>query len=135
MGRSVSWPCGASTVVYGTLDWDDEVDWDYHVQWFQELVKTLFPSTWEQDAWVDREDHAFMGNNHALFGISEYCGLLSYWVLPRHNAGCNFVTHYNPGLSDAWCARIAPKFTKAFAALRKLGTMSNGEGVYQRIDA
>lgn len=133
MGRSVSYPSGASCVAYATVDVEECDDWDWLADDFRSEVKRLFPSAWEQDAWPGREDHALMGNHHALFGISEYCGLVAYWILPRHHAGCSYTTHYNPGLSEAWCAKVAPKFRKAFAALNKLGTMSNGEGVFERI--
>lgn len=135
MGRSVSYACGATVVAYGHLDYEDEHD-DYtytdQMDYFREEVKRMFPSTWEQDEWLGREDHVLMANYHALFGMSEYCGLVSYWIVPRYDAGCSYrCGDISPALTDRWIAQIEPKFTSAFGALRKLGSMSNGEGVYE----
>ncbi len=132
MGRSVSHPAGATTVAYAHLTIEDEWDWEQLVDDFRATIAGMFPSAWEQDGWLGREDHVLMGNHHALFGMSEYCGLVAYWMVPRHDAGCSWTTHYHPELSTAWCKRTERRFLGAFGTLTRVGTMSNGEGVYER---
>ena len=146
MGRSVSSPCGATTVVYRTLEptgWEDEdgthnepTDLDY--QWeFEGIVEDLqrhaaelWPSFEKCDKWVDREDHAVLMNSHAYLGVSEYCGMVALWVLPRTEEHDWYPT---ANLCEAWCHQIAPKFTKAFAAYRKVAVFSNGEAFFEKV--
>jgi hypothetical protein len=43
-------------------------------------------------------------------------------------------TTNHDAFADRWIASIADKFVAAFGELTKVGSMSNGEGVYRRID-
>lgn len=65
-------------------------------------------------------------------------GLVSMWVVPKE------ATYYSaPGfevLRDHWIDQIGQRFEEVAHAcfgepLKKLGHMSNGEGVYQRLSA
>ncbi len=117
---------------------DASDDWDWYVEDFQREMKRAFPSMSECDEWVGREDHALLENQYAFFGVSEYCGLVSMWVQPKD-------PHYSENESwearrDHWISQIGPKFYKVAStcfgtALRKMGTFSNGESVYQAIAA
>ena len=100
-------------------------DWDYQIDDFREEVRRLFPSACRADDWIGREDHVLMENGHARFGVSEYCGLVSYWMVPRED----YYGSVSP-LSQAWCAKAPAKFEAAFGTLRKVGSFSNGGGVY-----
>lgn len=113
----------------GTIERDAEFDWECIVDDFQTHVQNLFPSTSKCDEWLDREDHALMENGHARFGISEYCGLVAYWVVPKDWDGYGADT---TPLAERWINSIAPKFTKAFGQYEKLGTASNGESFYRK---
>jgi hypothetical protein len=156
MGRSVSYPRGASVVYAETptnsycascgdyageggcdcseedRDWrEGEVDWDWVMDDHRQTLRAMFPSFWDADEWLDREDHVLARNSLVSFGVSEYCGLMSIWLVPRgdlENAGLE-------AFAERWIAAVLPKFRKAFGQYEKLGSMSNGEGVFRKVAA
>ena len=115
----------------GTVDPDSD-DYAMDIEDFQTHLKSLFPSVNSCDEWLGNEDHVLAENRLARFGMSEYCGLLSYWIVPKEN-GCYSDEQIEP-LAKRWIASIADKFVAAFGEMTKIGSMSNGEGVYRRID-
>lgn len=149
MGRSVSYPSDSVVVCYrdvssfgavyaedenGDFDYDDIVDIDefearddfeFFVEDIRESVKSEWPSFYEEDGWIDREDRILLANGHAYVGVSEYCGLASIWLVPRESE--------HEELSAAWCASIENKFKKLFGELVKVGSFSNGESVYKKV--
>jgi hypothetical protein len=130
MSRSVSYATGSQVVTYADFDFGEDDQFDDLVEDFRTQLQAMFPSVRHQDAWLGREDHVLAGNARALFGMSEYGGLVSYWIVPRSDPGtADF------GLATRWIESIAPKFVGAFGRLRKVATMSNGEGVYERLIA
>jgi hypothetical protein len=132
MGRSVSYPRDA-VVTFGTFEGEDEWDWRDLISDFRSEVKRLFPSATNCDEWIGggrSEDHAVMENGHAYFGVSEYCGMVSYWVVAKPD----YYGDISP-LAEAWIAKIAPRFTNSFGTLRKVGVFSNGGGVYEPISS
>lgn len=110
----------------------DGDDFDELVDDFRLHLKHLFPSVEPADDWIDREDHVLAENRLARFGMSEYCGLVAYWIVPRES-GYYADDQIGP-LAERWVKSIADKFVAAFGELSKVGSMSNGEGVYRRID-
>ena len=163
MGRSVSYPSGARVVTFkhfddtvecevcdgdGHYDEDGETidcvecggsgealcepDADDIIEDFRSHLKHLFPSVESADDWIGREDHVLAENKLARFGISEYCGLVAYWIVPRSFNEYYGDTDPSP-LSERWVDNIADKFVAAFGELTKVGSMSNGEGVYRQI--
>ena len=153
MGRSVSYPSGA-TVAYFAAEPDEdfcitcsnvasdctcaeedrdmiegEVNFDSLREWAMDAAQSLFPSMWPEDReWRGREDRVLMRNYLADFGWSEYCGLIAFWLVPREGLEGNL-----EAFADRWIASVEGKFSKTFANLTRLGTFSNGEGVFQRI--
>ncbi len=116
---------------------DPQDDWDYYVDDFRSMMKRAFPSLNDCDEWVGREDHALLENRHCYIGVSEYCGLVSMWVVPKD---ADWREEHVANLRDRWISQIERKFydtaNQCFGtALRKLGSFSNGEGVYERIAA
>lgn len=147
MGRSVSYPTGAH-VAFSHWDagwvthdpeteepldeeyFDDcpaECDWEYIVDTFKSDIKVLYPSTWEADKWVGREDHAIMANNYCFFGISEYCGTIAYWAVLRGD-----LQWAEEGRAEHWFNQIGPRFHKTFSTMYRIGGFSDGTSVYQR---
>lgn len=108
----------------------DSDSYDTLLDDFRDHLHYLFPSTVSEDKWLGDEDHVLASNRHALFGMSEYCGLVSYWIVPQEWDG------YAPdttALSLRWIDQIADKFVAAFGELSKVGTASNGESFYRQI--
>lgn len=140
MGRSVSYPSAAQVVTFKFFSDDRaEDDFDMLIDDFRDQLRVMFPSVVEADDWIDREDHVLAENKLARFGMSEYCGLVAYWIVPKEYSGPKGELYYSSDrfiepMSKRWVRSIADKFVAAFGELSKVGSMSNGEGVYRRID-
>jgi len=153
MGRSVSVASGAFAVVYqnckdfGYRTEDEEgnkiaepeldeylaeLDWEDFMENLRADAKALFPSLENCDKWLDREDHAILENRFAYFGISEYMGLVSIWLVLKNDLHDYYDRRDWTGIATKWADQVKPKFEKNFGDLRKVGTFSNGEGVYER---
>lgn len=129
MGRSVSYPSNTAGLSFAHVEIEDQWDWDDLVDDFRHEVGRLFPSTYADDRWLGREDHVLVSNAFAHFGLSEYCGMVAYWVVPRDDLDGSAAA-----LAQGWCNRIAPRFEAHFGDLVKVGNFSNGGGVYARRD-
>ena len=154
MGRSVSYPSDATVITFASWEPDfDETfqspedvfysarseEYEMLIDDFRASLRAMFPSVVEADKWIDQEDHVLAENKLARFGMSEYCGLIAYWIVPNEYSGPDGTFYYSSDrfiepLSKRWVASIADKFVAAFGELSKVGSMSNGEGVYRRID-
>lgn len=123
MGRSVSYPRG-SVVAFTTFDGEDSWDWQLFIEEFEEEARLLWPSFRKCNIWLDREDHAILENNHTYFGVSEYCGLVAFWLVPKDE---------DDPLAWRWISQIEKKFNKTFGTLSKIGCFSNGECIFEKI--
>ena len=103
------------------IDYDNLAFYD-HLEDFVAQCQDRWPSLQPCDKWLGSEDHAVLENGHAYFGISEYCNMLAYWVVPKDDED-NLAAH--------WCASIERGFINTFGRLTKIGTFSNGESVYR----
>ena len=118
--------CDQDEVSFSTIY--GETDWDWLKDDLRDRAKALMPSMWSNTKWLGRENQVLMSNDHAHFGFSEYCGLMSIWLVVRDDAE-------RPGLAEEWCQKVWPKFQEEFGEFQKVGSMSNGEGVFKRIAA
>lgn len=126
MARSVSTPPNTEVVAYDYVDRDDDpFFFEDLIEGAQCRIYALFPSMTPADRWLGREDRVVAENGHAWFGFSEYMGLIAYWLVPKEDDGCE--------LHRAWCGQVSRRFADEFASLRRVGMMSNGEGVFERI--
>lgn len=152
MGRSVSTPHNATVVTYKPIEVDPYEDtdedgetvtvepteldfqdaFDSMVEDLQEYAPTLWPSLRKCDEWLGREDHALLENDLCYIGISEYCGLIAYWIVPKSEHRAGYSDQHVDNLCARWVSQIADKFVKTFGAYHKVGTFSNGESVYER---
>lgn len=127
MGRTVSTPSRAALVAFETFDAGDGDCFDPYEEWasykecITERAANAWPSLKECGEFVGREDFALLQNSHAFFGVSEYCGLVSIWFLPK--AECP--------LASRWLDQIEPRFSREFGTLRRTGLMSNGVAVFR----
>lgn len=125
MGRGVSVPSGAFAVAYQEIGEEEEGFWDSFLESELDYLQSFWGSFRACDKWVGREDHAVGENNFCYFGVSEYCGLASLWLVLKDEMADN-------PLAKHWAERIKPLFEKRMGTLSKVGTFSNGESVYKR---
>lgn len=151
MGRSVSTPCRATVVAYSwvepgeCLDENDEPRehdeydlgdaFDSMVEDLQEYAPTLWSSLRKCDKWLDREDHALLENDLCWMGISEYCGCVAYWIVPKDEERSGYSDQGTDNLCANWIAQIEPKFQKTFGRLQSIGRASNGEQFFVQVAA
>ena len=153
MSRSVSVARGAVAVAYAALnpvlvdeeskeyrEFDSD-DFDFAVEDVQNYLPSLYPSLVACDEWLGNgrsEDHALLENKHCYVGVSEYCGLVSAWIVPKED-DCYHSDKYLNGLSAHWCDQVGSKIVKVVArcfgqSLIKQGIFSNGEAIFQPAD-
>lgn len=90
MGRTVSVPTAARAVVFKYLE-DEPHDvhsaaerYEHEVAKIRAQALHRWPSMISCATWIGIEDYAIAENTYAQVGVSEYCGLLSIWLLPRN---------------------------------------------------
>lgn len=132
MSRSVSYPSGA-IVAFREVD-EDELEWfDETIADLRDWIQEVFPSFEPEDTWLGQEDHAIAANRFAYFGVSTYGSVMALWIVPREFSDYYSDERSMAPLASEWVTRAAPRFLSTFGTLRKLGTFSNGEAVYERV--
>ena len=129
MGRSVYVPSRAEVVAYAGFDGEQD-DWDDQIDYFVSELESAFPSIGVDKGWMGNEGRVVASNRYARIVVAEYCGLVSLSIVPEG---------YD-ALSEAWARRVEPRFNKIVESCfgtryNKLGSMSNGEGVFQPASA
>jgi len=131
MGRSVSYASYSVAVAYVDVSEYEEHAWQWFIESVQERAKNHWRSFENCSEWLGREDRAILSNSHAYIGVSEYCGLASIWLVAREDV-CDAYGNYAPQLADNFCNQIRAKFLREFGELERMGTMSNGVGVFRK---
>ncbi len=106
---------------------NDDCEWDWRevLEDVRETLKAEFPSFEDADSWPESESHCILENGLAQIVISEYCGLVSLGIVPRERC---------TNIATTWCAENAAPFVrKTWGKLRKIGTFSNGEAIFERV--
>jgi hypothetical protein len=132
MGRSVSFASGSVWVQYVALGDIDALD-DF-INVLCRRFRRAFPSLDRCDPWLGREDHAVLENRLVYIGVSQYSGLVSIWCVPVPSSMGPDTTC----LSVRWAESIEPRVERVLdemeaTRLTRLGTFSNGEGVFRRV--
>ena len=144
MGRSVNYLNNAEVVLYfpfeseysenGEYDEDlSQMNWDDLIVNLSASIRAKLPSYYKADGWDGRETKIILKNSLCNIGISEYCGLVSLSVAPKNNE------------YDEWHERFAIRHANqientlrkvledlGLTSLRKIGTFSNGESVFEK---
>ena len=107
-------------------------DWDNLKLWVTEVCQEHWPSLWENPRHLNNEDFILLENHLAQIGVSEYCGLVSLWVVPTGDSTEYYSGENVTGLAEHWCNQIRNKFHTLFGELTKHGTASNGEAFFTR---
>lgn len=129
MSRSVSVPRNAEVVCYQHRKFEDEFEWEDLVEDIRESCKSVWPSLEDCDEFLDREDHALLENRLVYIGVSEYCGLVAIWIVPKED----YYGNEKP-LAFGWIGRISERFREMFGELVCKGRFSNGEAVFSYKD-
>ncbi len=135
MGRSVMTASNAVAVVYFTDENDEQ--WEDVIDNVQGVIKKRFPSFHKCEHWEWQSDECrvILTNGLADVTISEYCGLAAVCLVPRELLTCG---SSESTLCEPWCNQIAGNWSdllnKAFGGLVKIGTGSNGEAFYKKIE-
>lgn len=152
MGRSVNYHSDAYKVLYTHIEYsethedeegnevdndryDDQFEWDSFVEMLEYGLKEVAPSLEppRKVEWYDREVRKILENNLCSVWLSEYCGLVSLSFVPEEE-GYSSGKAIN-GLAERWINQMIPKFQEQInPSLRKVGTMSNGEAIFEKIN-
>lgn len=139
MGRSVDYLSNALKVYYLSYEQyfenedGQEIFDDYAFEvLFDNIkheIKAKYKSFVVTDNFDGREVKIFLRNNIVEIGISEYCGLVSISIRnvndEKIGLARNFINKIDKGILDI--------LKQNGETLTKVGTFSNGEGVYERI--
>lgn len=131
MGRSVSYPYNALLKEYFYLEYSNEDEEGFNFEFFLEdlisMLKQRFPSLYDDQEWISREDKVHLSNSLVRFGISEYCGIVCLWAIP----------YKDNHLAENWVNQIRDSFhnylIKNFSNhCNRIGTFGNGESLYMK---
>jgi hypothetical protein len=151
MGRSVDYLNRSERVNY--FDWpilsvyDEETDRDVEtdeyedasivIEDIQEYIRSIFPGFDPCSRWDGRETHIILEGYGLEIGLSEYCGLASLSVrvdegpLEYSEDDEAYETDRQKALN--WINENWDEATKYWNKYRKIGTFSNGEGVFEKV--
>lgn len=146
MGRSVNYLNNAERVNYfqwPTLSiYDPETDRDVEtgegeeafivIEDIQETIKSNFPGFDNCKRWDGRETSIILEGYGLEIGLSEYCGLATLSI--RIND--SILNYFDEGeeayqVAKNWINDNWDEASKYWNQYRKIGTFSNGEGVYE----
>lgn len=108
--------------------YEEEYEFEDLIDNLKYELKAKYPSLKNDDDYIDREGKIFLSNKLAKVGISEYCGLAAVFVVPEedNNLALNFVNNIAAGFKKAVAGVAGPVYAK-------VGSFSNGEGVYEKV--
>jgi len=135
MGRGVSYTKNSEIVLYDCMELEDmenEDFYDYYIENLREKLKSDFKSLENCKKWLGNEDMAILENNLVYIGVSEYMGFISIWIKSKYEEYDYAEERSLYNLSINWIYKIENKFRK-LGKLKKIGTFSNGNSVYERI--
>jgi hypothetical protein len=134
MSRTVATARNSTSIVYLPVSFDETeqvysiCDWQELIEDVRDCIQEKYSSFHECDRWDSNEVHVILENRFAYVTISEYCGLVSVCLVPKDNEP----------LAESWCYNINQRWSlrlnKRFGGLRKIGTASNGEAFFERIE-
>lgn len=153
MGRSVMTLAGAITAYteFAPQHYNEETDYfeddlpceaycDHSEEfkdlltWIEERAIELWPSFTGTDRWIGRELHVIAENAHSVIAVAEYGDLVSINLGANYDRDSYWADDSDiAGLGAHWRAQVESKFLAEFGEYTKLGTMSNGEGVFQKV--
>lgn len=134
MGRSVSHAEYSKHITYTHLEylgdeWADRDQWQDFIEGLRNQIKELFPSMYECNEWVGREDYAIMENRYARIGVSEYDGMVSIWMQPIDLETGHGDDERLVGIQESWIDKARDKHI-SLGNLKRQGGFSDGTSLY-----
>jgi DNA-directed RNA polymerase subunit RPC12/RpoP len=130
--------CNACKKTFEGHEPDADFEWECFEDSITELLKERCPSlefpSKKNRRWDGRETSIIAENNLCEIGISEYCGLASLSIRVLQSDYLK-----SEALAEHWINKTWPGIQKKVveyfpnSALRRIGGMSNGTGVYEKI--
>ena len=125
MARSVSVPRAAIATAYMDISWvATEDDFDFHIDNIRTELRSKWKSLTECNKWIGNECDAILENELVYVCVSTYESIQALFILPKAD---------KLGFGVAWARKIGQKFVEMFGELRRVGTFSNGESVFEYI--
>ena len=131
MGRSVE-TIGDNVLYFQSYEMEEPGDWEDVIECLQQVLTDKYTSfVAVTDKWAPypyRENRIILENYHVQVSISEYCGCgaVSFFILGDNEY---------PELAEHWLAQNFDKIKELVSGyiplLRRIGTFSNGVGVFE----
>lgn len=133
MGRSVNYLDNASEVIYFIAEGIDD-EWegkDFQDNLINEICCKC-KSYAESEKWDNNETKIILENSLCVIDISEYCGTYSLSIAPSYNDYDTYIENF----AKHHASQIRKTLEKCLidcgaVVLNRVGTFSNGEGVYE----
>lgn len=143
MGRSVSYLSNAVRVNYfpwpmcklqdedgNDTDIEQYEDEDLVVENIQDYFISKDSSLMRTSRWDGRESRIILEGNGVEIGLSEYCGLASLSVRVEES---DYMDEDDNKKAMSWIEKNWENISKPWSQYKKVGTFSNGEGVYEEV--
>lgn len=122
------------TWMYDQWEFDSEHEWDALKDWVREYAIERWPSFEAvEDEWIGDETRILARNAHSAVVISEYSGVVAISLVPDYDRR-EFWRDDN-ALGEQWRKNISAEFLTLFSEYEKIGTASNGEQFFQKVEA
>ena len=128
MGRGVSYANGSVIIKYRHIDMEDEYEYEDLKANLSCDLMAKYKSLSECEKWLGNEDLAILENDLVYIGLSEYCGVVSLWVVPKEN-----LNNQELNLALSWCRKVEKNIFKDYATLSRVGGFSDGTSVYTKV--
>lgn len=138
MSRSVEMFPSASWLIFLRLEDPEEIDredpwyWDDVRDNLFDVIKDYCPTVQPSDRWLGRETRALAENEHGIFTLAEYGGVMALGFVPDLN-----LDDFGLALAERYAGEAHDRLyncTEFAADLLDLhGFMSNGEAVFQTV--
>jgi hypothetical protein len=134
MGRSVDYLRGARRIAY--FDWPSWEDYDGDIQHedhvfvvddIRESIKAELPEFGNEQKWDGRETSIILSGYGTEIGLSEYGGLTSLSI----RVNTDEVEGEDIEKVEKWIDENWEKISRFYDEYLKVGTFSNGEGVFE----
>lgn len=130
MGRCVYTPSRAVATAYGHFE-GEGFEWENLLCDLSAAISGRYPSFRPAAGWRDREGRIILRSRTCSVVVGEYCGCLSVSLVVDDDGEYRALSH-------SWAGQISRNWQRLVEStlpnpMWRVGVMSNGEAVYQRV--